>query len=332
MLDLLCVGDSVVDIFLKINENNPNFGLDKEKNKLFVSYGEKINVEKHIMDIGGNATNTSVGVSRLNLNVGIYAEIGKDEFSQKILTKLKNENINIDLIIQTQNENTSFSVGINYKGERTLLVEHVKRGHDFNFENVSAKYIYLTSLGDVWEKAYKNTLGFIDNNDTKLAFNPGTLQIEKRDKLITDIIEKTDYLFLNKQEAEKILYSEILNLTNNNHSHIKKLLYGLRSLGAKNVIITDSKNGSFLQNEDNNIYFLKAFDVEVIEKTGAGDAYTSGFLAAVIKGKTQEEAMIWGTLNSANVIQKIGAQEGLLTENEIKTKIIPLSSFYPEQL
>src|ERR1035437_1782374 len=147
MLDILCVGDSKIDIFLQIPESNPHFGLNEAKNKLFVSLCEKIYIERYVMDIGGNATNAAVGTARLGLNVGLCAEIGEDELSQKILNKLKKENINTDLLLQT-NEDTSISVGLNYQGERTLFTEHVKRDHNFNFENTNTKFIYLTSLGN----------------------------------------------------------------------------------------------------------------------------------------------------------------------------------------
>src|SRR6266404_1253430 len=116
MLDVLCVGDSKVDIFLQIPDSNPNFDIDKEKNKLLITFGEKINVDKYYLDIGGNATNTAVGMSRLGLSVGLCAEMGKDEFSQKILDKLKTEKVKSDYVLQNENEKTSFSIVISYKG------------------------------------------------------------------------------------------------------------------------------------------------------------------------------------------------------------------------
>ncbi len=334
MLDVLCVGDAVIDIFLNINKDNPHFELDKEKNKLLISFGEKINVEKYTLDVGGNAANTSVGLSRLGLNTGILAEIGKDEFSQKILDKFSEEKVSCELIIQTEGEKTSFSVGINYDGERTLFVEHVQRNHSFDFEKISSNFIYLTSLGRDWEKAYLKTLSYAQKNNIKLAFNPGTLQIESRNKLITDIIENTDYLFLNKEEAELVLYGKELgiNLKEGNESIIKKLLFGIKSLGTKNVIITDSKNGSYVTDEKNNSYKLGIINVDVVEKTGAGDAYTAGFLAAILNNLSIQDAMIWGSINSSSVISQIGAEKGLLSKKELEEKIKIFNNLKAEEL
>jgi ribokinase len=331
MLDILCVGDSKIDIFLQIPQNNPHFGLNDEKNKLFVSYGEKIYIEKYVLDIGGNATNAAVGISRLGLSVGLYAEIGKDELSQKILNKLKKENVSTDLLLQTD-EDTSISIGLNYQGERTLFTEHVKRDHNFNFENREAKFVYLTSLGNLWEKTYEKALDFVKQNNLKLAFNPGSIQLEKRGKAVMDVLEITDYLFVNKEEAEEILYGEKLNFARKNQDQIKKLLYGLRGLGAKNVVITDGDNGSYVESEKNETYHLGIVKIEVAEKTGAGDAYSAGFLAAIIHELEIPEAMRWGTINSASVIGKIGAEEGLLTKSELGEKLITNGNLKVEKI
>ena len=321
MLDILCVGDAKLDIFFQIPDSNPHFGLDKENNKWLVSFGDKISIDKYILDIGGNATNTAVGLSRLGLNVGLMAEIGKDEFSQKIINRLHEENINTDSLLQTANEKTSFSVAISYKGDRTLFTEHATRKHNFIFDNLTTQFVYLTSLGNEWENAYEKTLQFVEENNLKLAFNPGSLQLEKRGKTIADIFEKTDYLFVNKEEAEEILYGKEISLAPNNESAIKKLLYGLKSLGVKNVIITDSSNGSFAQDENDNIYSLGIVKADVVEKTGAGDAYCAGFLSSIINGHSVKDAMTWGAVNSASVIGKIGAEEGLLTKEVLSKRV-----------
>jgi sugar/nucleoside kinase (ribokinase family) len=333
MLDILSIGDSVIDIFLKIPTTDPKFSLDKENNKLLINYGEKISVEKYIIGIGGNATNTAVGASRLGLNSGLCAEIGNDEFSQKIINTLKNEHVNVDCLIQDLDKQTSITVALSYDGDRTLFTEHVERKHEFNFESIQTRLIYLTSIGHVWEKAYEKICDFAKNTDVVLALNPGSLQLESKNKSLSDVIEQTDYLFVNKQEAEEILYGKELDVKlEDDKNLIKKLLFGLRSLGAKNVIITDSDKGSYSQDQNNKMYHLESVKVEAVEKTGAGDSYTAGFLSAILNGLDVKEAMVWGAINAANVIQKIGAQEGLLNKNQINEIKSSLTNFYPHEL
>ena len=321
MLDILCIGDAKIDLFLQLPDSDPNFGLDTAKNNLLISYGKKINVETYLKDIGGNASNAAVGISRLGKSVGICAEVGTDEFSNFILNIFRKEAINTSFIIQNPSQPTSFSVCLNYKGERTLLSEHVKRDHNFNFETTSASFIYLTSLGHTWQTAYEKTLSFVTANKSTLVFNPGTLQIADKSKLIMDLISMSEYLFVNKEEAEH-LYQ--------NQKDVKKLLFGLKSLGAKNIIITDSSNGSYLHEVENNTYHLDIAKVEVVDKTGAGDAYNAGFISAILNNKSKKDAMIWGAVNSASVVGKIGAEAGLLTKAELEEKINTLTNLKPE--
>ena len=224
------------------------------------------------------------------------------------------------------------SVALSFKGERTLLTEHVRRKHAFDFSKTESKFIYLTSLGDVWEKAYENVLSFAKLKNIKLAFNPGSVQLEKRGKVVLDIIENCDYLFINKEEAEEILYGKELGLNQGTESQIKKLLYGLRGLGVKNVVITDGENGSYVEDENNQTYHLGIIKVTVAEKTGAGDAYSAGFLAAIIHGLNIPEAMKWGAINSANVIKGIGAQVGLLAKTELENKLKEDLKFAAEKI
>jgi len=327
MLDILCIGDAVLDIFLQIPKSNPHFGLDVQKNKLFIDYGYKINVENYVKDIGGNACNAAVGISRLHKSVGLCAEIGADEFSSLIMNRLNIESINTSFVTQNSDKKTSFSVCINYLGERTLFVEHVERPHVFNFDTSSASFIYLTSLGNKWENAYQKTLDFVKKNKARLAFNPGTLQIENKNRLIMELIEITDYLFLNRDEAKLVLYGKDKELTDKND--IKKILFGLRSLGAKNIIVTDSYNGSYVCDNSQNSYHLDIVKADVVEKTGAGDAYTAGFLSAILTGLNIKDAMVWGSVDAASVVQKIGAQEGLLRTQQMEEKLNYMAQFAP---
>ena len=320
-VDVICVGDAKLDIFLTIDENNTHVKLDNNTRELRFGHGEKIEVKKMNLSVGGNASNVAVGVSRLGLKSSLVAEIGEDEFSQKIINSLTQENVDLELVKQIANEDSSITVGINFKGDRTLFTEHVQREHEFDFGEKTAKVIYLTSLGPIWEKAYEKTLDFTEKNNIKLIFNPGTFQIEKRNSIIWHIISKSDVLFVNKEEAEELLYGKEINLSINSQNYVKKLLYGLKSLGAKIVAITDGNAGSFAMDGTHNAYQLGIIPCEVVEKTGAGDAYTSGFISAILNGENIEEAMRWGAFNSSAVIGEIGAEKGLLTKEEILKKL-----------
>ena len=311
--DFVAVGNATLDIFLWIHESNKHFRVDPKTHELCIKAGDKALVDNAYLMTGGNAANVSVGLSRMGFKTAIIAEIGEDEFAQKIINSLAEEGVSEAFLQKTHNKSSSFSVIINYKSERTIFAEAVEKEHNFSFENISAKWIYLTALSEKWEEAYKKTLEFAKNNNVKLAFNPGTLQLDSGGELTEEIIKNSEIVFLNKEEAAKICSLAVTNEEN----FIRDLLLQIKNKGAKVVVITDGTNGSFLIDDQNNIISYKAIDVEVIERTGAGDAFASGFLSAVLAGKNWETAMKWGSENAASVIGKVGATEGLLTRQSL---------------
>ncbi|MEK7517140.1 MAG: carbohydrate kinase family protein [Patescibacteria group bacterium] len=322
-LDVVCVGSAKIDIFLSLHEANKHLRLIPKTNELCLKYGEKITVDKADLLLGGNAANVAVGLSRLGLKTSMLAEIGMDEFSEKITKTLQSENVDISRIQKTKGEPSSFSTIINFKGERTILSEHLKRKHDFNFDNISTKWVYLTSLGEEWKNAYATTAEFVRSSKSHLAFNPGTMQIDKGYKHLSNILALSDILFLNKEEATRISSANSADPISNKKDDkkiIKLLLTKLQNLGPKIVVITDGKNGSYAIREKGEIFKEDIAEANVVEKTGAGDAYSTGFLAAILHGLSIKDAMHWGTLNSGSVIGKVGAQKGLLTKEEMEKK------------
>ena len=308
--DVVCVGNAKIDTFLTLHEASEHLRLIKETNELAIKFGEKITVDKAELLLGGNAANVSVGISRLGLNTALVAEIGKDEFAQKIINTLSKENVDVSNIAQTEGQQSSFSTIINFRNERTIFSEHVRREHNFNFENITTPWVYLTSLGNAWLDAYNKTVDFIKETKSSLAFNPGTLQIESGKNSIENVLSVTDLLFVNKEEGEKLLgYPQ-------GQKSIEEIITNLQKFGPKIVVITDGRNGSFAIDEEGKILREEILETTVVEKTGAGDAYSSGFLGAILHKKSTREAMSWGNKNSASVIEKVGATSGLLYKTD----------------
>ncbi len=312
--DVVCVGNAKIDTFLTLHEANDHLRFAEDSNELCIKFGEKVTVDKTEILLGGNAANVAVGISRLGLNAGLIAEIGDDEFAQKIINSLSQEKVDTSNIKSVAGQQSSFSTIINFKGERTIFSEHVKRPHDFAFENITTKWVYLTSLGEEWKNAYEKTLDFVSKTNALLAFNPGTLQISAGLTSIKNVLQITEVLFVNKEEGEALL------MINDKEVTINDLLNKLKELGPKIVVITDGENGSFAIDANGIVSKKEIIETQVIEKTGAGDAYSSGFLSGLINDKPISDCMDWGTKNSASVIGKVGAQAGLLHKNGLEEK------------
>ncbi|MDO8620940.1 MAG: carbohydrate kinase family protein [Candidatus Levybacteria bacterium] len=311
--DVICIGDAKIDIFLSLLEENPNIHLNRDTKELCVAYGQKIPVDACSLQLGGNAYNVAVGLAKLQMKTAVMAEIGKDEFSQKIINGLQSENVNTDFLLQNANSPSSFSVILSFQQERTIFSKHIEREHNFSFDGISTKWIYLTSLGNEWEKTYELTEAFAKSSGSKLAFNPGTLQLLTGYQKIKSVLAISDMLFVNKEEAITIL--NIKNQISNN-----ELLISLQKLGPKIVVITDGENGSFAVNEKGEFLTQAIIKTAIVEKTGAGDAYASGFLAAMLSNLPIQTAMKWGTINASATMAIIGAQNGLLPRKEMEEK------------
>ncbi len=313
--DIICIGNATIDAFLQVHGENVHCRVDKETRELKIGLGEKILVDSSDFLLGGGASNVAVGLKRLGFQTSLIAEIGDDEFAQKIHTSLTDERVDVSQVMKAPSASSSFSIGLVFQGERTLFVRHVQRKHEFSFDNLLASWIYLGGLGREWESAYRNTVEFVKENTIKLAFAPGTTQIESGLDTIRHVIAASEMFFVNKEEAIEIVNSKLKIA---NREKMENLLRSLQELGPKIVIITDGENGSWAIDANGSVVFHKASENKAIERTGAGDAYASGFLAAIIYKKSIEEAMEWGTKNAGSVITKVGAQAGLLTAEELE--------------
>lgn len=309
--DVISVGGAIIDAFLTIHEANKHCRIDDHHSELCVHFGEKIQVDRCEFSLGGDACNVSVGLARLALQSALVAEIGDDEFAEKIVKGLSKERVNQSLVTQQKGAHSSFAIGIDFKDERTLFVAHAKHIHNFDLSQVSTKWIYLTSLGKQWKHAYKDVLTFVESTNAKLAFSPGTPQLEEGVGSFRNVLQKANVLFVSKREAEEIVGAQ---------NNMETLAVQLQKLGPSIVVITDGANGSFCKSNDK-IYRLSVFPANVVEMTGAGDAYIGGFLGALVLEQDIPTAMCWGAVNAASVIEHIGAQSGLLPKDAIEKRL-----------
>jgi len=179
--------------------------------------------------------------------------------------------------------------------------------------------MYLTSLGEVWTHAYKKALAYVRKTNCFLAFNPGTKQLAKKSDLVEEGLKLAEILFVNKEEA-KLLLSEYKH-EKNPPDDMEKLLQEVMSLGPKIVVVTDGKRGSYVLDKQKNFFHQDIVASKVVERTGAGDAYSSGFLAAILYNRPIEKAMQWGGSNSTSVVGSIGAEAGLLKKEELEEHV-----------
>ncbi|MCH7641466.1 carbohydrate kinase family protein [Patescibacteria group bacterium] len=311
-LDLLSIGDASLDVFLTPTESETFCEVDTHKSLLCFTYGDKIPVKDLSMSTGGNAANNALGTRRLGVNSAVVLTLGDDDMGSSIVASLESEGVNTEFIAKQPETSSNYSTIISVSGERTIFTFKVPRDYVFPQNLPKVKWVYLTSLGERFSFFYTKFIKWAKQNpQAKIAYNPGSRQLRAGVSAFKDILSTSYIIYVNRKEAEKI--------TGLKHSHgkEKELLNALSKLGPKTPIITDGPEGAFAY-DGNNYYRVGILPVDAYERTGAGDAFGSGCLAALIKGKSLKEALLWGTVNSASVIGYSGAQRGLLKENEME--------------
>ena len=292
-IQLLSIGDATIDVFMTPVEGEAICNLNQKECQICFNYGDKIPVKNLEFTIGGNAANNAVGVSRLGVKDAIVLTLGDDTIGNLIVERLISERVETTFVSRQKAAESNYSTIINYSGERTIFTYHAPRSYEFPVALPVVPWVYLTSMGETYRPFYNHISDWLTQNpEIKLAFNPGTWQIRAGVAGVGKILARAEILYVNREEAEKYV-----NLPDS-HGKEKELLLATAKLGPKTVIITDVPEGSYVFDSVQNRFFKAGiYPQDCLERTGAGDAFGSGFMAAMIKGKTIEEAILWGTVN-----------------------------------
>lgn len=312
MYDVITIGDTTYDSIHFVDEDEAHLvcNVRHQLCEICFDYADKIPVKAIFESVGGNAANAAVGFSRLNLKVAIYTEIGNDDLGARVINLFKKEKISLKYVRQHGKTNQSSIISV--KGERTIFSYHEKRDYHLpNLENTA--WVYLTSLKTGFQKVHQELLNQIRSKNTLLAYNPGTYQLKAGIVTSQSILQRAAVVIMNKEEAANWLGKP-------STTDVKHLLFALTKYGTKKAIITDSLNGSY-GFDGINYYHCPISPQHTIETTGAGDSYATSLTAALYHGATLQEAMRWGTVNSASVVSEIGSQAGLLTLKEMKKRL-----------
>ncbi len=315
-LDFLAIGDIVTEPFIRLQDASVHCKIDNEACEICMRWGDKIPYESATVCAAvGNASNAAVSAARLGLKSALRAYVGNDEFGRQCLEVLGKEKVDTRYMVTENGKKTNYHYVLWYEDNRTILVKH----EDFSYTTPkikkSPKWIYLSSLAANSGPYHKEIAQWIKDHPTsKLAFQPGTFQMKLGVDELKEIYARTDIFFCNKEEAERILNMPVA-------SDMKELLKKIKALGPKCAVITDDARGAYAIEEDGTTMWhtprypdpRKPFEI-----TGAGDAFASTMVAGLALGLPFKEAFRWGPVNSSSVLQKIGAQAGLLSRAELE--------------
>lgn len=325
MYHLITIGDAVIDTHVQIDQASLQCDINHKHCQLCFDFASKIPISGSFQCLGGNAANVAVGATRLDLNTAIISSVGNDANGEMVVDELKKYGVNtsfVDLDAKTQ---TRYSIILNFKGERTILSYHAKRKYVWPRNMPPMDWIYYTSLSKGFEIIQNKLVKFLDAHPTvRLAINPGSYQIKNALETLKEIIKRTDIFIVNLEEAEKIAGITLVKAKT-----VAAIIHELLLQGAKEAVITDASRGAWAGNEEE-IWHLDSYPVAIVAKTGAGDAFSAGYLSARFYGHDTQTALQWGVANSCAVISEHGPHEGLLDQKGVKKMISKYAKITPK--
>lgn len=313
MYDIITIGSTTFDSFYKVNFKIIDY--DTPSGKAYVlPLGEKMGVDDVYATLGGNAANASVTFARQGYKTALISRIGKDAYGEKVLARLKSEKVNTKLVRKSGDKPTASSVLLLQDGERTILSHHGAINDfsidDIDFKKLKTKWLYVSLPGNSY-KLFPKLLEYTSKNNISVAINPSFKHLsEGRDELLKNL-KDIKLLVLNEGEA-----AELTGIPFNKEAEVFKrideLMPGIVAVtnGPEGVKVSDGKN----------IYEARTFkEKEIADRTGAGDAFGSAFVAGLIGGGDIKYAIRLASANATSVVEYVGATEGILTRQQFET-------------
>ena len=313
MFDIITFGSAAQDIILK-PKNVTLLRYDKniaDGNDVCFPVGSKIDVEDMQFYSGGGGTNAAATFALQGFKTAFCGSIGNDVSGQEITNELKKLKINTGLMQKTSEKRTNHSVIILNSGlDRTILAyrgaAELMGKKDIPFKKLQARWLYLAPLSGLLCDNFEELVNFAASKNIKIAANPGMAQLSLPN--FAQIAKKIQVLILNQEEASfltKIPYEQEQDI----FTSIGQMCPGIviMTRGGEGVVVSDGKN---------TFSAVPPKERDIVDTTGAGDAFGSGFVSEFIKSGDIEKSIQFGMANSVGCLSRIGAKDGLLKKGQ----------------
>lgn len=319
---ILAIGKATQDVFLRSDEFNPT--MEGKVAYTHLPLGVKMEVEDVTFATGGNASNVAVTFARQGLHAEYMWPLGRDPASTMVLKDFDDEGVVTSRVVQKDYYQAGYStILIATNGERTIMNHRGRStgpdGKDLDFGAIAdADWVYPSSLANGGLELLEKIIATAKKGDTSVMLNPAGPELAEPDKLKT-LLEDVDVFCVNKEEAQKLVHGET------SEELVRHLLHYVDV-----AIVSDGANGVVASDGKTLVIAGMYEDVKVVDRTGAGDAFASGFLSQWARGASLKDALIFGSANSTSVVTKVGAKAGILHAGE-KLHDMPLREIRLEE-
>lgn len=321
---MLAIGDIFTDAFIKLNDETSKVTKDDDGRQwLSVEFGAKMPYDyvDNVRSVGPSP-NAAVSFSRLGLRAGLMTYLGDDEVGKESLEYLTEQNVDISTIVPEEGATSSFWYVLRRGADRTMLVKNEEYHYTWNEPSEVPAWIYLSQISPKAWNVHESVLAYLNEHpEVKLAFQPGTSHFSWGTEKLREIYKKSYIVIMNREEA--------MDVTGEPYDSVHGLASALHDLGPEIVVITDGPNGSYASYGGKVVTIPNYPDPKApYDRTGAGDAFASTIVAALARGESMDTALTWAPINSAYVVQHIGAQKGLLHYDELQQYLNDAPEWY----
>lgn len=320
MRRVTCVGSVSRDIFFPTHEGLIMKTPEDLTAQVKVAFelGGKFRSDNRYESIGGVAANVAVGLARLGIEVACYSHIGNDDLGRSIQTTLEQEGVQTHLLEKdpTVKSDLSAIIVIAQTGDRIIFHNRDanEKLHVTQQKLSETDWLYVSALNGPWRDNLMTLRQSAQKHHQHIALNPGQHNLKDDPRLMLDFLHEVDVLFLNKDEAIELLLKNKLETRSKHLNDERFLLETLLHEGPSVIALTDGKRGAWTTNGKEMWHALSYEPHGLVDTTGGGDAFGSGFFAAYLKGFPLETCLQYGICNAGNVVGFYGATPGLLDE------------------
>jgi len=302
MFDLISIGNISIDLYFK------GESLTFSDKRFQLAVGGKYFADQFHTSLGGGGANVAVGSAKYGLKTAVLGTIGNNPFKKMIVQLLENYKISTNLCSVEEDYFNISCILLSEDGERSII--HYSTPHRNILRKaasikhlIEAKIVYLGNLPDVSLSERELALNMCKKNNILTVVNLGVKDCRRPKHQLDNLLKKTDILIVNGHEFAELVKAQYKDI----HFKENVVKWYIPELEEKIVIITEGKKGSYGY-FNHKITHQKAIQVnKIVDSTGAGDAYTAGFISQYFKTKNVEKAMEKGTQSAAKALIKIGA-------------------------
>lgn len=311
--DIIAIGSASRDVFM----NAADFVVIDGKQfitgaGLCLPLGSKIEVKKIVFATGGGGTNAAVTFARQGLKTSCIGVIGSDVNGTAVLDELTGEGVDTSLFQKYSNDFTAYSVILVQEGGERTILSYKGEGQHFqvaqvSFDKFETDWLFLSSLGGHYD-LLESVVNWAVEHQVKFATNPGSKELEHGLEKLKPLLKAATIVSMNQEEAAQLLGIEF-----NKEAEIFKAMDELVS----GIFVMTKGHDGVAVSDGQKIYRAGVPDSPIVERTGAGDAFISGFVAEYSRSGDITKSIQLATANSSSVVTQYGAKAGILKKGDM---------------